>query len=123
MKLKPDIALTSNSPHRSFYPALSPPLPLPRILALNSQLKTLNFFNLLTAGLLFIGSAAQSAETPTLRAACKDHFYIGVAINRAIETGAAVAANNVSRTQEQVEKDNALVKEQFNQISPENDLK
>ena len=36
---------------------------------------------------------------------------------------AAVQADNVNRTMEQVTKDIALVKEQFNQIVPENDLK
>ena len=46
-----------------------------------------------------------------------------MAINRTIATGAAVRADNVNRHQEQVDKDIALVKEQFNQISPENDLK
>jgi endo-1,4-beta-xylanase len=63
------------------------------------------------------------AGSMTLKDAYKNDFLIGVAINRTIATGAAVRADNASRSQEQVDKDIALVKEQFNQISPENDLK
>ena len=62
-------------------------------------------------------------EPLTLKAAYKHHFYVGVAINRTIDMNAAVSADNVNRNMEQVEKDIALVKTQFNQISPENDLK
>ena len=65
----------------------------------------------------------KSQSPPTLKAGYKHHFYVGVAINRTIATGKAVQADNVNRTQEQVDKDVALAKEQFNQISPENDLK
>ena len=78
---------------------------------------------LLTALLLAMGAAARSADTPTLKEAYKDHFYVGAAINRTIATGASVRADNVNRTLERVHKDIALVKEQFNQVSPENDLK
>lgn len=78
--------------------------------------------HLLMAALLAIGATAKAAG-PTLKDAYKDHFYVGVAINRAIAMGADVPADNVNRRQEQVEKDVALVKEQFDQISPENDLK
>ena len=46
-----------------------------------------------------------------------------MAINRTIAVNAAVTADNVNRNMEQVQKDIALTKEQFNQISPENDLK
>src|SRR5580692_5927508 len=66
---------------------------------------------------------SNSSSPPTLKSAYKNHFRVGVAINRAIEVDAAVQADNVNRTPEQVQKDIALVKEQFNQISPENDLK
>jgi endo-1,4-beta-xylanase len=72
---------------------------------------------------LAIGAPAQSVDLPTLKDAYKDHFYVGVAINRTITTGAAVQADNVNRDLEQIQRDVALVKEQFNQISPENDLK
>jgi endo-1,4-beta-xylanase len=64
-------------------------------------------------------SASNSqAAGPTLKSAFKDHFLVGAAINRSIATGAAGR-----RGKELVDKDIALVKEQFNQISPENDLK
>ena len=78
---------------------------------------------LLTAVLLAMGATARSADMPALKDAYKDHFCVGAAINRTIATGAAVRADNVSRTLQQVNKDIALVKEQFNQIAPENDLK
>jgi len=80
-------------------------------------------FGLLALALLAVGATARSAETPTLKDAYKDKFYIGAAINRTIATDAAVPAENVNRTPEQVAKDIALVKQQFNQIAPENDLK
>ena len=73
--------------------------------------------------LLAVGATVRADDKPTLKDAYKNDFYVGVAINRTIATGAAVRADNVNRHQEQVEKDIALVKEQFNQISPENDLK
>ena len=77
------------------------------------------------AALVLYGCATgpSSQTPPTLKSAYKKHFYVGVAINRTIAMNAAVRADNVNRTQEQVEKDIALVKTQFNQISPENDLK
>ena len=78
---------------------------------------------LFVAALLATAATAHSADTPTLKDAYKDHFYVGVAINRTIATGTSVRADNVNRNLEQVDKDIALVKEQFNQISPENDLK
>ena len=84
---------------------------------LNSQI------GLLTAMLLAIGATARSADTPALKDAFKGHFYVGAAINRTIAMDTAVRADNVRRTLEQVKKDIALVKEQFNQVSPENDLK
>jgi endo-1,4-beta-xylanase len=68
---------------------------------------------LLTAVLLAISATARSADMPALKDVYKNHFHVGVAINRTIATGAAVRAD----------KDVALVKQQFNQISPENDLK
>lgn len=80
-------------------------------------------FALVTAVLFAIGATAWCAEMLTLKDACKDHFYIGAAINRTIATASAVQANNVNRTLERVTKDIALVKVQFNQIVPENDLK
>ena len=78
---------------------------------------------LLMAAILVIGASARAAEKPTLKDAYKDYFKVGVAINRTIALDASVRADNVNRSLEQVKKDIALVKEQFNQISPENDLK
>jgi endo-1,4-beta-xylanase len=78
----------------------------------------------LTAALLAMAATTRSAEAPgTLKGAYKDHFYIGVAINRTIATASAVRADNVNRDMEQVNKDIAVVKEEFNQIVPENDTK
>ena len=79
--------------------------------------------HVLAAILLGVGATVRADDKPTLKDAYKNDFYVGVAINRTIATGAAVRADNVNRRQEQVGKDIALVKEQFNQISPENDLK
>ena len=79
---------------------------------------------LLTAALLSIGTTAGPPATAiTLKEAYRDHFLVGVAINRTIATGTAVQADNVNRTLEQVMQDIALVKTQFNQIVDENDLK
>jgi endo-1,4-beta-xylanase len=78
---------------------------------------------LLLAALLAINTTTRSADKPTLKDAYKDHFYVGAAINRSIATGTAIGGGYVNRALEKVEKDIALVKEQFNQVSPENDLK
>jgi len=75
------------------------------------------------AVLLAWGASVPAAEEPILKDAYKNDFYIGVAINRTIAMGDAVRADNVNRTSDQVSKDIAVVKAQFNQISPENDLK
>ena len=76
---------------------------------------------LLAAVLLTTGAGAQSSKLPALKDAYKGHFDVGVAINRSIVTGEAPGYGN--RTVGQVTKDVALTKQQFNQISPENDLK
>lgn len=72
---------------------------------------------------LSISSAALAADQPTLKEAFRDHFMIGVAINRPIAMGNDARADNVNRTREQVQQDTATVLAQFNQIAPENDLK
>ncbi len=78
----------------------------------------------LAAVVLFTaGATARSADKPTLKDTFKDYFLVGVAINRTIATSSDVRADNVNRNMEQVNKDAALVVEQYNQISPENDLK
>ena len=87
--------------------------------------------SLFTAVLLLLGVSIGCASTPatpetptTLKDAYKDYFKIGVAINRLVTTGRTdVQADNANRTPEQLEKDIALVKEQFNAIVNENDLK
>ncbi|MEO7719796.1 MAG: endo-1,4-beta-xylanase [Capsulimonas sp.] len=76
---------------------------------------------ILTALLLTTGASARPDKSPTLKGAYKGQFYVGVAINRAIATGETMGFGN--RTMELMKQDIALTKEQFNQISPENDLK
>jgi endo-1,4-beta-xylanase len=75
---------------------------------------------LMVAMLLAPVLIARAADAPaTLKEAFKDHFKVGTAINRSITTGSA----GFRRSAEQVSRDIALVKEQFNQIVPENELK
>lgn len=70
------------------------------------------------AALVALGANAHAADKPAaLREVFKDHFLIGAAVNRGTVTGAAFR-----RSAQQTAKDVALVKERFNQISPENDL-
>jgi endo-1,4-beta-xylanase len=72
------------------------------------------------AALLVIGAADETADKPvSLKAAFKDYFLVGTAVNRSMVTGGAA----FRRSPEQNAKDIALLKDQFNQISPENDLK
>lgn len=78
---------------------------------------------LLAAALITVVGTAQAADKPTLKQAYKDHFYVGVAINRTIATSSSVRADNVNRNLDQVRGDTAVVLQQFNQIAPENDLK
>ncbi len=73
---------------------------------------------LLAAALLPLGSKSWSAETPALKDVFKDHFMVGTAINRAITMGAGFR-----RSPEQVTRDVALVKTQFNQLVAENEMK
>jgi endo-1,4-beta-xylanase len=66
-----------------------------------------------------LNEAQLAADAPaTLKDAYKDHFLVGVAINRSIATG-----TGGRRSVELVESDVALVQEQFNQITAENDTK
>ena len=74
---------------------------------------------LFAAVLLAMGATARSADTPSLKDAYTGAFHVGAAINRTMATGSAFRG----RSQEQVNQDIALVKDQFNQVSPENDLK
>ncbi len=70
-----------------------------------------------------LGALTAAAAPKTLKEAYQGHFHIGVAINRTIAVGEDGTADNVNRTLEQVRQDTALVVAQFDQISPENDLK
>ena len=91
---------------------------------MNTQIQqSISRVSLLAAALLAIGATTRAADKPTLKDAYKDHFYVGVAINRTIAVSAAVRADNVNRNMDQINKDIAVVTNQFNQISPENDLK
>jgi endo-1,4-beta-xylanase len=67
---------------------------------------------------LIAGAALAVNAADTLKDAFKNRFLVGTAVNRGIVTG-----TSFRRGPEQTAKDAALVKEQFNQISPENDLK
>jgi endo-1,4-beta-xylanase len=78
---------------------------------------------LLTATLLSFVGPVFAADLPALKAAYQDDFLVGVAINRAIATDAPIQRPGFDRTAGQVKTDIALVTAQFNQISPENDLK
>jgi len=71
---------------------------------------------LLSAASLAIAVSTEGADT--LKDAFRDRFLVGTAVNRSMVTG-----STFRRSAEQNAKDIALVKEQFNQISPENDLK
>jgi endo-1,4-beta-xylanase len=74
----------------------------------------------MSAALLVICAADEAADKPvSLKEAFKDYFLVGTAVSRSMVTGGAA----FRRSAEQNAKDIALIKEQFNQISPENDLK
>ena len=82
-------------------------------------------FTTIAAAALLAGCLTEpkSESPPTLKSTYKKHFFVGVAINRTIATGSSVRVDNVNRNTNQVTRDIALVKEQYNQIAPENDLK
>src|SRR5688572_23499459 len=83
-------------------------------------MKTIAFTNLLTAALLGVGATAAAADkTVTLKDAFKDHFVVGTAVNRSMVTG----GTGFRRSAEQNAADVALLKQQFNQITAENDTK
>jgi len=67
----------------------------------------------------FVAKRGESGATASLKDAFRDRFYVGTAINRAITTG----AGGLRRSPEQVAKDIAQVKEQFNQVVAENEMK
>lgn len=72
------------------------------------------------AALLAVTFTAFAADAPiALKDAFKDDFLVGTAVNRSMVMGGA----GFRRSAEQNAKDIMLLKEQFNQITPENDLK
>jgi endo-1,4-beta-xylanase len=71
------------------------------------------------AFMLALCPTTRSADAPALKEAYKGFFQVGTAINRAIAKG----EGSRWRTQEQVDQDIALVRDQFNQITAENDMK
>jgi len=77
----------------------------------------------LATALLTLGLPAWAADQPTLKDAYKDHFLMGVAINRTIAMDQAVRADNVNRNLDEVRKDTAVVLRHYNQITSENDMK
>ncbi len=64
-------------------------------------------------------SARAANPTPALKDAFKEYFAVGTAVNRSMVTGGPTFRRSV----EQSVKDTALLKEQFNQITAENDMK
>jgi endo-1,4-beta-xylanase len=84
------------------------------------RLLTVGLTTSLTVALLTATATAAAADKPiTLKEAFKDHFLVGTAVNRNIVAGGP----GFRRTAEQCAKDVVLVKEQFNQITAENDMK
>src|SRR5687767_675343 len=74
----------------------------------------------LAAVLFALGGPVEAADKPvTLKGTFKDQFLVGTAVNRGMVTGGA----GFRRSAEQAAKDIALLKEQFNQITAENDMK
>jgi endo-1,4-beta-xylanase len=75
---------------------------------------------LFSAMLLAAGTTAWSADVPVaLKEVFKDHFVVGTAVNRSMVTG----GSGFRRSAEQNAADVALLKQQFNQITAENDTK
>jgi endo-1,4-beta-xylanase len=72
-----------------------------------------------SVALLVAGAVAQAADKPILKDVFKGKFEVGVAINRSVTMGTA----GMRRSQEQVQSDIALVKEHFNHIVAENEMK
>ena len=97
----------------------------PNLTLMKTRIPSCNsFIGLLTGTALLTSCTTINPNQPTtLKGAYKHDFYVGVAINRTIAMSAAVRADNVNRNMDQVNQDVALAKEQFDQISPENDLK
>src|SRR6185436_17699014 len=83
-------------------------------------MNAITYTSLLAAALATISATTEAAVKPaSLQDAYRKHFLVGTAVNRSM----VMSAPGFRRSAEQNAKDIALVKEQFNQISPENDLK
>ena len=83
-------------------------------------MKAIALITLFNLALLTITAGAAAVDKPvTLKQTFKDYFLVGTAVNRNMVTGGA----GFRRSAEQNAKDIALVKEQFNQITAENDMK
>jgi endo-1,4-beta-xylanase len=85
----------------------------------NNRLRVpLNSSLVLIPVMLAVALMAQAAEKPTLKDTYAPHFRVGTAVSRSIVTG-----SGFRRSPEQVMQDIALVKEQFNLLVAENDMK
>ncbi|NJN05366.1 MAG: endo-1,4-beta-xylanase [Rhodobacteraceae bacterium] len=83
-------------------------------------MKTIFNTTSLAATLLAITTTVQSAEQPAaLKDVFRDHFLVGAALNRSHVTG----TGGGRRSQELIDRDVALTKRQFNQITAENEMK
>src|SRR5688572_21847144 len=83
-------------------------------------MKTIERIIFLTTALLAMSAAAKAAEKSiALKDTFKEYFLVGTAVNRSMVAGGA----GFRRSAEQTAKDIALLKEQFNQIVAENDMK
>jgi len=71
---------------------------------------------LFAATTLLTGCTTRPIQPATLKSAYKGHFLVGTAINRTVATGNSTLADNFNRDMALVEKDTAVVLEQFNQI-------
>jgi len=81
---------------------------------------------LATLALIAAASLAANTQTqtlPALKNAFRDHFRVGVAINRTIPTATDVKANNVDRALDQVRADTATTLRHFDHVVAENDMK
>ncbi len=100
-----------NVPFRAF-----PPDPRPDL----SRRRSPAILTVAAALLFGLVPDPHAAESPaSLQDAFRSRFLVGAAVNRGVVTG----TGSFFRNTDQVEQDIALTRAQFNQISPENDLK
>jgi len=82
-------------------------------------MKAITHICLLSAALLACAVSAAADQPASLKETFKDHFLVGTAVNRNMVTGGA----GFRRSVELSTKDVALLKQHFNQIVAENDIK